>query len=421
MRKQKIFQKFRIILRMVYEKRNEFDCTIEAQKATLTKFETIADSSKNMKFMLGFDGYIDSLYRMVKSRKSQTEVEYYDSMAEFGKRIVETAGSSGSIERILKKELAGGFAPNMARAISNMLPDCEIDLFAAMGLLDIHPIFKTFSKNVTLHSVGKMGLTLAMEFHDGKLMSQDMEGIITLEWDSLKQRSGGIDNLISHFEKTDAIGNGHWALMPHMNDYWKHFITEVIPSVNNKKNKLFFVDPADLQKRSATDIEEMLSLLKKIDEEIPVVLSLNDRETIDVAKVLHIKHPEIKVPEKNKIESFSTAGKQINYIADLSYLVVHDPHFATITGNARTGNFYHWVTEGVTGKPKFTTAAGDHFNGGILLSLLAGLRPEEALIIANAVTAIFVRTGVSPSLQHIKRFVQEYFKFIENDIHTFDL
>lgn len=406
---------------MVYQNRNEFDCTIAAQKAILSKFEKIANSSKNMKFMLGFDGYIDSLYRMVKYRKSQTEVVFYDSMAEFGKRIMDTAGSSGSIERILKKELAGGFAPNMARAISNMLPESEIDLFAAMGVPDIHPIFKTFSERVHLHSVGKMGLTLAMEFHDGKLMSQDMEGIITLDWESLKQRAGGIDALIASFQKADAIGNGHWSLMPHMNDYWKHFIAEVIPSVSDKLKKLFFVDPADLQKRSAEDILEMLSLLKKIDENIPVVLSLNDRETIDIAKVLHAKNPQILVPEKNNPKSFSNAGKQINEIANLSYLFVHDPHFATITGNERTGKFHKWVTEGVTGKPKFTTAAGDHFNGGLLLSILAGLTPEEALVLANAATAIFVRTGVSPSMSHIKRFVENYFAYIEKDIDTFDL
>ena len=97
--------------------------------------------------------------------------------------------------------------------------------------------------------------------------------------------------------------------------------------------------------------------------------------------------------EAKNYESYVKAGININKVTQLSYLTIHEPHFATITGND-SNNFHQWVTEGFTSNPKFTVAAGDHFNGALLVSILQGLSPEESLVIANAATAIFVRTGV---------------------------
>jgi ketohexokinase len=401
-----------------YEACYECDETITAVDSALNNLDKLADSLKSKNFLLGFDGYIDTIYRMVRNRISPTKVEYYDSMVDFGQRIVETAGSSGSIERILKKKLGGGFAPNMARAIANMAPDSKVELFAAMGVPEINPIFRELPSNVSLTSVGNMGLTLAMEFHDGKIMSQDMEGIITLDWEKLVANAGGRDAIITAFENADAIGNGHWSLMPHMTNYWENLITDILPNVSNPSKKLFMVDPADLQKRSTKEIREMLFTLKKMNETIPTCLSLNDREAIDVARVL--SQEGVPMIEKNMADSYEKAGKNINEIINLDYFVIHDPHFATITGKNDQGKFHYWIAEGYTSKPKFTTAAGDHFNAAVMMCTISDFTPVESLVIANAATAIFVRTGQSPSLNALKDFVKNYFDYINDDIDFFE-
>ncbi len=402
-----------------YQPIHKYDVTQEAVKNAQNQLKGLESSISEMRFMMGFDGYVDLLYNMVKNRENINEVEIYSKMENFGKKIVDTSGSSTSIERVLKKKIGGGFAPNMARAIANMGPSSTVNLYAALGYPDPLDIFKKLPENVNLHSIGTPGETLAMEFSDGKIMSQDMGGIFEITWKNLVNRVGGLENLISAFNQSDAIGNGHWSLMLTMNSIFEHFIEEVLPKVKNPENKLFFVDPADLGKRSKKDIKEMLSLLGKIDEFIPVVLSLNDREAIDIAEVL--SDQGCQPIDRKKDNAYFNAGININQILDLSYLVIHEPHFATITGSSNDNSFHYWVTEGYTSNPKYTVAAGDHFNAGILMSLIGDLSPKEALVVANAATAIFVRTGISPSIQNLEDFIQEYFEFIFEDIEEFKM
>jgi hypothetical protein len=396
-----------------YKPCNSFDVTISAVSEALQKIPSIASQIAGKHILLGFDGYIDTLYRLVKNRAGPNQVEFYDKMAEFGQRIVDAAGSSASIERVLKKKLGGGFGPNMARAMANMAPTAKIELYGTMGYPQEDPIFAELPSNVTRYSVGQMGLTLAMEFHDGKIMSQDMEGINTLDWQTLLNRAGGRDSVIDRINTASVIGQGHWALMPHMTDYWKHLLEDILPNVSNLSNKYFFVDPADIQKRKSGDVREMLFTLKKIAESMQVVLSLNDREAIDVSRALAAENVPPVI--KGKAESFELAGKSINEILRLHYLVIHEPHFATVSQL----NEHIWVTEGYTSKPKFTTAAGDHFNGGFLLGLLARMSPAASTAFANAATAIFVRTGRSPTEKALLWFMEHYFDFIVRDIDTF--
>jgi len=84
-------------------------------------------------------------------------------------------------------------------------------------------------------------------------------------------------------------------------------------------------------------------------------------------------------------------------------------------------NFHYWITEGFTSRPKFTVAAGDHFNAGLLNALLLEMTPSESCVIANAATAIFVRTGQSPSPNELRMFISNYFDYIKQDIDNFKI
>jgi hypothetical protein len=143
-------------------------------------------------------------------------------------------------------------------------------------------------------------------------------------------------------------------------------------------------------------------------------LSLNDQEAIDISKALNkVKNID---PKKKDFKGFITAGKEINKELGLSYLVIHTPHFATCTlQNIET---HWWVTEGFTAHPSFTVSAGDHFNSGVLAGLLGNLSPPEALLLGNALTAIFVRTGISPDFALLKRFINKYMDYIHKDLPT---
>ena len=369
-----------------------------------------------MKKFLGFDGYIDLIYSLVSSRESPHEWTRMRTMKEFGSRVLDTAGSSCNIERVLKKDIAGGFAPNTARALENL--GSNVILAAAMGK-PIKPIFTKFSNRVKLFSIQNNGTTICLEFDDGKVMTTDFGSINTLTWETILKTIPR-DELIDLIERSGAIGQGHWSLVPNMNEFWQKMIQEIFPSLSDSKSKYFMVDVADVTKRSDRDILEMLNLLHEIETFMPTVLSMNDRETIEISKVLSRNSEEfggkILQPIQNKTD-FYDIGKRMNKLLDLSYITSHDPHFTTITNRKK----HYWVTEGFTARPNFTTAAGDHYNAGVLLGLVCELEPYESLVLGNAVTAIFVRTGVSPSIRHVNTFISNYFHYINEDDNSFNL
>ncbi|MGV9205223.1 MAG: PfkB family carbohydrate kinase, partial [Promethearchaeia archaeon] len=362
---------------------------------------------------LGLDGYVDSFYSLVKSRKNPTEWTRMDKMSRFGQIVQEVAGSSANIERVLKKKTSGGFAPNTAKAINGL--GITVNLVGAIGYPEINPMFSHLTERDAVNSTNfsDPGETLGLEFDDGKIMLTDFANVMNINWDILVERVG-LENLIALVNESDLMGFGHWSLLPHFNEIWTHMMDQVFPEIEDLKSKLFFVDLADIKKRSAEDIRNMLDLLTKIDNDVPVMLSLNDQESIDITKALD--SVDVIDPTKENFEDYVEGGKEINEQANLSYLVVHSPHFATITLKDLD---HYWVTEGYTSTPQYTTGAGDHFHAGTAIGICCELEPAEALLLGNSLTAIFVRTGESPNFSQLLHFTKNYMKYIENDIPTF--
>ncbi|MHA1412064.1 MAG: PfkB family carbohydrate kinase [Promethearchaeota archaeon] len=392
----------------MHEPLNQFDVTIEARERVLSKFYFLKENLKKKTFFLGLDGYVDSLYSLVLKRTSISDWKKIDSMKNFGQRLVDVAGSSTNVERVLKRKTSGGFAPNTCKAINNL--GFKVNLIAAAGYPSINQYFKYFEENkeINLISIENPGSTIGLEFNDGKVMITDFKNIYNINWNLLLQRVG-LEKLTSKISESNCLGFGHWALVYSMNEIWIKLMENIFPTISHLKNKLFFVDLADIKKRTNDDILEMVKILKTIQEEIPVLLSLNDQEAIDLSKIIisgyHNKHL------KNEITTFFDIGKKLNEYLDFSYLVIHAPHFATIT----TQTNHYWVSEAFTSQAKFTTGAGDHFHSGVAASLSCGFKPEEAILIGNALTAIFVRTGKSPNIPQLLKFIQEYLNYLEKD------
>ena len=378
---------------------------LDSVKAKFEDHDALQSNFNNVKICVGVDGYVDSLYSLVSKRNSVDDFSIMESMAEFGTKVNDTAGSSCNVERVLKKLIGGGFGPNIARALATI--GAKVDLIGCLGKPD--DVFtSSLPESVTFHSLADPGATCGLEFNDGKVMLTDFANINNVTWDLIQSKIGK-DQLIELFDKVDAIGQGHWSLVPHLNDIWAAFISEVFPSLSTK-DRIFFVDPADMTKRSAEHINDMIAQLEAINQ-VPgmkVVLSANDKEAIQISKAT-------SACEINEFEDYYTAGEMMMAKFGINALIIHHPQFATISTKEDS---WH-VKEGVTSKPRFTTAAGDHFNGGLLISMASGLfTPVETLIVANVCTAYFVRTGISPSLELLSTFISNYKTYVDEDIDT---
>lgn len=389
----------------MYERLNAYDLTLETLDNIGPKLDTFKRQAIIKTCFLGFDGYLDLLYSIVKSRSDAINWDRMESMKEFGTLIIDIAGSSANIERVLKKRIFGGFAPNTSRALNAL--GVKTILVAALGRPDLSQYYKS-SSLVESISIANPGETLGLEFDDGKIMITDFEPILNINPETL-MKSVSKSKLIDYINKSNILGFGHWALVPHLNDIWDYFLDSLFPSVTDKKSKLFFVDIADITKRSKEDINEMIAILQKVDQEIPVMLTVNDREAIRLSQILRNVKPI--TPKKENIKDFVKGGRLINDEINLSYFVIHSPHFATIS----TYSDHYWITEGYTSTPKFTVAAGDHFNSGVALSLATKMTPPESILIGNALTAIFVRTGFSPSFNQLIQYIERYMEFVLED------
>ena len=391
----------------MYKLQNSFDTTLKSLETINKKLEELETSLLKKTCFLGLDGYVDSLYSMVQSRKNAAEWTKMSTLKNFGELLIDVAGSSANVERVLKKRIFGGFAPNTSRAISTL--GANVYLIAALGYPKLSELYIPLP-NVESFPIANPGQTLGLEFDDGKVMITDFEPILNITWKTLIDIIKH-DNIIQMMSKSDILGFGHWALVPNLNDIWKHFLTDLFPSISNLKHKLFFVDIADIRKRSTNDLNDLISILQKINDYIPVLLSANDQEAYYLSRVL----PNIGNLDKSNLCDFIEYGKSINRHTNLSYLVIHSPHFATIS----TEEDHYWITEGFTSKPKFTVGAGDHFHSGTVLGLSCGLTPPEAILMGNALAAIFVRTGNSPNFYQLSQFIGRYLEFITNDNPNF--
>ena len=393
----------------MYKKLNDYDVTLETLDSITKKLETVQTRIIKKSCFLGFDGYVDSLYSLVQSRMSAKKWTRMESMKSFGELLIDVAGSSANIERVLKKRIFGGFAPNTCRALNAF--GVKIYLIAALG----HPKLNEFYfqlPEVESIPISNPGQTLGLEFDDGKVMITDFTPILNIDWKMLMDNVK-LGKLIKIIEASDIIGFGHWALIPNLNDIWQHFLDELFPSISNLKEKIFFVDIADIRKRSRQDLLDLVKILQKIDQLVPVMLSANDLEAHFLSKVLD--NVKTFAPYQENSTDYIDGGKRLNTEMNLSYLVIHSPHFATIS----TVEDHYWITEGFTSKPKFTVGAGDYFHSGTVLGLSCGLTPPEAILMGNALTAIFVRTGNSPNFNQLSQFISRYMEFIENDNPNF--
>src|SRR5690606_17443889 len=98
---------------------------------------------------IGFDGFIDSIVRVVSNRTSY-EVNYFKTIHEFGNYTLAKSGSNFSLELEQAVKKAGGNMPIMARAMAGW--NLHVNCVGTLGLPDIDPSFRRFPDNCRLFS-----------------------------------------------------------------------------------------------------------------------------------------------------------------------------------------------------------------------------------------------------------------------------
>lgn len=349
--------------------------------------------------VIGFDGFVDEILHVVAKRKSVDEYERMSCISQYGERIISAAGLSTNIEMVKVNEKLGGNGPILSNALS--FYGVNLTCIGSLGYPNVHEVFKPMMQKCKLLSISNPGLTDAIEFDDGKIIVGKHQSLKEVNWENIK-KTVGKEKLVSLIKESKLIGFENWTMLPHMSGIWKAILDEVMPHIGDEsKNKYVFFDLCDPEKRTNEDILEAIELIKRFNGYLNVILGLNFREAVLIAKVLGFDGYE---PDYTKDVDLEKLVKILAQSLGLYSVVVHP------TSEAATvirGEYYH-VNGPYTSKPKLTTGAGDNFNAGFCLGQVLDLDPEQCVTLGVATSGFYVREAKSPNLEEVIDFMKKW-------------
>ncbi|MDO8686340.1 MAG: hypothetical protein Q7J78_06700 [Clostridiales bacterium] len=346
---------------------------------------------------IGFDGFIDYIVRVVKSKKSRGECVFFEDMEEFSSYILDKKGKSCTIELKGQMTKIGGNMPIMATALGRL--GIKVNCIGAMGMPDIMQEFTGMrAENCSLFSVAEPGITTALEFDDGKIMLADMNAVDEVSWERIKS-TVGVNKLSGFYEKSELIGMVNWSEIENSFGIWEGVLHEILPCLKPEPGRIIYFDLADCSKRYREDIEKALYLIGKFAAYGRVVLGMNENESRVVYNAL---------TGSSDFGCLNEVGTGIYEKLDIDTLVIH-PVNCSISWNKdgmhSADNFY-------ISQPKLSTGGGDNFNAGFCWAMLMNMDITSSLVIANAVSGFYVKNGYSPGREEVIDFLKEWYKNI---------
>lgn len=200
--------------------------------------------------------------------------------------------------------------------------------------------------------------------------------------------------------QSHLIGMVNWTMLSGMESIWQQLAQHILPQAKMPAGSFLFIDLADPAKRTDADLSRAMANIEKLNQSIGVVLGLNFAEAQQVASVLGIA---ISTDEQD-IQATASALRQS---LQLHGIVVHPRRGAAAaienSGEVHCGCFWGPFVR----QPKLSTGAGDNFNAGFCLGLLAGLDVEQALCAGTATSGYYVRHARSPHLTDLADFCDD--------------
>jgi sugar/nucleoside kinase (ribokinase family) len=350
-----------------------------------------AHSLPKINALIGLDGFVDEIIAVVDKRLNNEVFERVKTIDDLGRKINAASGQSSNYELVVKHMKLGGNGPIMANALASA--GINVTYIGNLGFPNIHSVFEPFARRAKVISIAEPGHTDALEFDDGKLMFGKLMPLNDVNWENIVARVGR-DKIRDLADGARLIGMVNWTMLPHMSRIWASLQDEVLSKLPRKDRKLF-VDLADPEKRTHQDIAEALKILGNFQKSADVILGLNLKEAIEIARVLGL--PAEADPEP----AIARTAAAIRQAMQIGCVVIHPRRGAAAAIEGQTAQFAGPFVQ----EPKISTGAGDHFNAGFCLGRVLGLDLEESLCVGVSTSGYYVRTAESPSAHQLSEFI----------------
>ncbi|OAM90900.1 PfkB family carbohydrate kinase [Termitidicoccus mucosus] len=346
--------------------------------------------------VVGLDGFVDTIVTPVALRTGQGEdFTPIDTITAFGQRVLSAAGKSTNIEFYPRMEKLGGNGPIMANAL--LAAGSRLTYIGALGKDTLHPVFQDMATRSDTISLCAPAHTTAVEFDDGKLMLGQMKSFDEITYAKLIETITP-PRFTALLAGADLLALVNWTMIPNMTGIFEGIVQNILPALPPRE-RIFFFDLADPEKRAPEDLVAALQIVARFEYHGRVTLGLNLKEAQQVYAALGLG---VFLGEEEK--DLRHAASAIREKLALSTVVVHPRKSAACATPA--GDW--WLPGPYCEKPLITTGAGDHFNAGFTTGQLLGLTPQSCLALGVSTSGHYVRSAHSPTLADLETFLARW-------------
>lgn len=349
------------------------------------------DPPAGLSGVVGFDGFVDTFIRM----------KHPASMAEFGPKVAEAAGIAASYAVDHQGDKFGGNGPLFAAALSDLFSgSAEITYIGGIGEGEVEPIFAEAlrGKVSRLVPIAASAHSDCLEFTDGKIMLGDFVacGDITLE---NLLRVAGKEALDDWLRSSDFISAVNWGKLPKVGGIWSYVAERLQALGREAKSVPFFMDLAEFETREEGDVQDLLTRLGPITKQATTLLSFNLKEAWQLGDRLGGSFQGKKDPE-----SVLELAVFLKEKVEVDKIIIH-PNSGAACADQQGAVF---VPGPYCQEPLISTGAGDNFGAGCLMAVLAGCDDTEMLLMGNATSGYFVRSGRTPDFAGLSQFLASW-------------
>ncbi len=347
------------------------------------------------KAFVGFDGFIDKISVAVDRRYGKgKQFNRLETVKSFAERVASASSKNTNIEWYPLNEKMGGNGPLLAYALLQSGVHVQY-----LGLLGdpVHPLFETFAEQTNAISLGNPGETHALEFKDGKIMFGYTHPLEVIDYSKIVKAIGE-ERLLEFISAAEVVGFQNWTMIPGMTNVINGVIEHILPRLVKEKNKEWFFDLADPQKRPLGDLQLILGRLKFFEPYGKVTLSLNRSEAEKVGEALSVPFPVI---ERKVLMEWL---KRVQNKLEIECIALH----YTAGSMCITQNGVGAAESFKIAHPICLTGSGDHFNAGFLIGKLLKFKNEDCLLLGNAFAGIYIKMGSTPTLEEVLEFLKTY-------------
>jgi hypothetical protein len=371
-------------------------------------------SGQNVKAIVGFDGYIDKIQKVVRSKNASQSV-YYNTITEIADHVGTMAGVGGQIGIRNLEFKIGGNAPTMANSLGAL--GIKNTCIGTMGYPDLSNVFEEMHPNCQVVSIAEPAQTNVMEFDDGKLSFSEESTFEQLTW-TYVAAVAGMENLTKWIYESQLLSFVNWSEINHCTDIWEGILEDIVVKLNpspdekeigryyevNKKiadvegsgmrHKNFFFDLSDLSKRSKEEILTALSVINRYKPYGKVTLGMNENEARKVYQSLE--------GENKNTTDLQTVARYIFDKMTIHQVLIHPTDRSIVA----TQKQIFEVKGRLVPEPRILTGGGDNLNAGFCLGLVLDIPIEQTMLLGMANSGTYITNGASPNIEELVEYLE---------------